>query len=153
LIYADSSFTASFYAPDANSRRAMEIYQSDRRRPILMTAWQELELVNTLRLLAHRARKSRVATRSSIGNCRKTIAADFNRGVVRRAEPHWPSCLRRASELSERFSEENGFVMLDIWHVALAIELGAEIFWTFDRDQEKLANLCGKFDKVVGLDG
>ena len=152
MIYADSSFTASFYAPDANSRRAMEIYQSDRRRPILMTAWQELELVNTLRLLAHRAKKSRATARASIGNCRKAIASDFSRGVLRRAEAHWPLCLRRASELSERFSEENGFVMLDIWHVALAIELSAETFWTFDRDQEKLAHLCGKFDAVVGLD-
>ena len=151
MIYADSSFSASFYAPDANSRRAMEIYQSGRRRPILMTAWQELELVNTLRLLAHRARKSRAAARASIGNCRKAIAADFSRGVLRRVEPHWPSCLRRASELSERFSEEHGFVMLDIWHVALAVELGAGTFWTFDREQEKLARLCGKFEEYAGL--
>lgn len=41
--------------------------------------------------------------------------------------------------------------MLDIWHVACAIELQAAAFWTFDQDQEKLARFTGEFDRVVGL--
>jgi predicted nucleic acid-binding protein len=152
VIYADSSFTASLYALDSNSARAGEIYQADGRRPLFLTAWQELELMNTLRLGIYRANRNRNPARYSVGNCRKRIAEDFGRGILRRAEAPWSACLRRASELSEKFSEEFGVVMLDIWHVATAIELGAEAFWTFDADQEKLARACGRFDSVVGLD-
>ena len=152
MIYADSSFTFSLYAVDDNTTRAVAVWNDDRRRPLLMTAWQELELVNTLRLAQHRAGRSKLAVKHSVGNCQKTIAEDFKRGILRRVEAHWPSCLRRASELSEKFSPDLGVVMLDIWHVATAIELGAESFWTFDHDQETLARKTGKFKTVVGLD-
>jgi hypothetical protein len=54
--------------------------------------------------------------------------------------------------LSENFSEKLGVVMLDVWQVACAIELRAEVFWTFDRDQEILARDTGRFKSVVGLD-
>ena len=60
--------------------------------------------------------------------------------------------MRRANELSETFSERFGVVMLDVWQVACAIELRAEAFWTFDRDQEKLAHATNRFKSVVGLD-
>ncbi len=42
-------------------------------------------------------------------------------------------------------------VMLDIWHVACAIELQATAFWTFDVEQAKLARTTGEFEAVVGL--
>jgi len=42
-------------------------------------------------------------------------------------------------------------VMLDIWHVACAIELQAAASWTFDADQESLARATVEFEEVVGL--
>ncbi len=152
MIYADSSFSASLYALDNNTRRANEIYQADRRRPLFFTAWQELELLNTLRLGIHRARRAKAAPRYSVANCRKRIAEDLQNGILRRADLDWPSCVRRANELSENFSEKLGVVMLDVWQVTCAIELRAEVFWTFDRDQEILARDTGRFKSVVGLD-
>ena len=152
MIYADSSFSASLYALDDNTRRANEIYQADRRRPLFFTAWQELELLNTLRLGSHRARRAKTAPRYTVANCRKRIAEDMQNGILRRADLDWPQCVRRANELSENFSEKLGVVMLDVWQVACAIELRAEVFWTFDRDQEILARDTGRFKSVVGLD-
>ena len=152
MIYADSSFSASLYALDDNTRRANEIYQADRRRPLFFTAWQELELLNTLRLGSHRARRAKAAPCYTVANCRKRIAEDLQNGILRRAELDWPQCVRRANELSENFSEKLGVVMLDVWQVACAIELRAEVFWTFDRDQEILARDTGRFKSVVGLD-
>jgi predicted nucleic acid-binding protein len=40
--------------------------------------------------------------------------------------------------------------MLDIWHVASALEVGADTFWTFDEDQRKLAIATRQFKTVVG---
>jgi hypothetical protein len=152
MIYADSSFSASLYALDANTVRANAIYQRDRRRPLFFTAWQELELLNTLRLGISRARRAKTPAPYQVANCQRRIREDLQNGILRRAEIHWPACVRRASELSESYSEKMGVVMLDIWQVACAIELGADSFWTFDPDQEKLATATGKFKSVVGLD-
>ena len=153
MIYTDSGFAASLYALDDNTVRANAIYQAGRRRPLFFTAWQELELLNTLRLGIHRARRIKAASRYTVGNCRKRIAEDLQNGILRRVEADWPACVRRAGELSENFSEKLGVVMLDVWQVACAIELRAEAFWTFDRDQETLARATGRFKSVVGLAG
>lgn len=152
MIYTDSSFSASLYALDGNTARANEIYQADRRRPLFFTAWQELELLNTLRLGIHRARRAKVTPRYSVGNCRKRIGEDLRNGILRRAGLEWAPCVRRANELSENYSEKLGVVMLDVWQVACAIELRAEAFWTFDRDQQVLAHATGRFKSVIGLD-
>ena len=152
MIYMDSSFSASLYALDDNTARANDIYQADRRRPLFFTTWQQLELLNTLRLGIHRARRAKIVPRYSISNCQKRMAEDLRNGILRRAELNWPLCTRRAGELSENFSEKHGVVMLDIWQIACAIELRAEVFWTFDRDQEILARATGQFKSVVGLE-
>lgn len=152
MIYTDSSFSASLYALDDNTKRANEIYQADRRRPLFFTAWQELELLNTLRLGINRAQRAKISPRYTVGNCQKRIAEDLRNGILRRADLNWPLCVRRASELSENFSEKTGVVMLDVWQVACAIELRADAFWTFDRDQEVLARATNRFKSVVGLE-
>jgi predicted nucleic acid-binding protein len=152
MIYTDSSFSASLYALDDNTARANKIYQADRRRPLFFTAWQELELLNTLRLGIHRARRAKITPRYTVANCRKRIAEDLQNGILRRASVDWPRCVQRANELSENFSEKFGVVMLDVWQIACAIELGAETFWTFDRDQELLARATRRFKSVMGLE-
>jgi predicted nucleic acid-binding protein len=151
VIYCDSSFTASLYALDRNTARANEIYRADGRRPLFFTEWQELELLNTLRLGLFRARQAGILAPYSVGNCRKRINEDLRNGILSRAKLNWQACARRASAISEEFAEESGVVMLDIWHIACAIELKAAAFWTFDSDQEHLARASGAFDIVVGL--
>jgi hypothetical protein len=153
VIYCDSSFSASLYALDGNTARANRIYQADGRRPLFFSEWQEIELINTLRLGLCRARRAKTPTPYSLGNCRKRIDEDLRNGILCRAKLNWPSCVRRASRISEQSTESFGVVMLDIWHVACALELKAAAFWTFDVDQEKLARATGEFEQVVGLAG
>jgi hypothetical protein len=111
----------------------------------------ELELLNTLRLGLFRASRTQVASPYSVGNCRKRSAEDLRHGILCRAKLNWPACVRRASKISEQSTESAGVVMLDIWHIACAIELQAVAFWTFDLDQEKLARATGEFESVVGV--
>ena len=151
MIYCDSSFTASLYALDGNTAAANRIYQADGRRPLFLTDWQELELVNTLRLGLFRARRAKAPTPYRLGTCLKRIAEDLHNGILSHADLDWPACVRRARKISKLHTEAVGVVMLDLWHVACAIELQAAAFWTFDADQEKLARATGEFEHVVGL--
>jgi predicted nucleic acid-binding protein len=150
MIYADSSFMASMYALDGNTEAANDVYQADRRRPMCFTVWQELELFNTFRLGVSRARRRGLAPTYQIGNCLKRVREDLRDGLLRREGLDWEACARRAATLSERFTESLGVVMLDVWQVACAAELGADTFWTFDSDQYELARACGQFKKTVG---
>ena len=151
MIYCDSSFCASLYALDGNTARANRIYQADGRRPLFFSEWQELGLINTFRLGLFRARRAKAPAPYRLGNCLRRIAEDLRNGILYRAKLNWPACVRRASKISEQITEAVGVVMLDIWHVACAIELQAAAFWTFDADQETLARATGEFEQVVGL--
>lgn len=149
MIYADSSFTFSLYAHDGNSAAANRIYQADGRRPLIFTPWQELELTNTFRLGVHRARKQKLPVRYQPANCLKRIQEDLKDGRLRREEPDWRACARQAERLSQQHTETLGVVMLDLWHIACAVELGADTFWTFDAEQAEVATACGHFKKVL----
>lgn len=151
MIYCDSSFSASLYAWDRNTSRANQIYQADGRRPLFFSEWQELELINTLRLGLFRTRRSKSPTPYRLGTCLNRIAEDLRSGILSRARLNWSACVRRAARISNQNTEAAGVVMLDIWHVACAIELQAAAFWTFDADQEALARTTGEFENVVGL--
>jgi hypothetical protein len=49
----------------------------------------------------------------------------------------------RSIELTQRFGPALGVRMLDSLHVACALELRAQSFWTFDERQERLAIAAG----------
>ena len=49
----------------------------------------------------------------------------------------------RSIDLAQQFGPALGVRTLDSLHVACALELGAQRFWTFDERQERLANAAG----------
>jgi len=49
----------------------------------------------------------------------------------------------RCAEIGHRYGPKLGIRTLDSLHVACALELKAEQFWTFDERQGKLAKITG----------
>jgi len=49
----------------------------------------------------------------------------------------------RCADLARRYGPKFGMRTLDTLHVACALELEAERFWTFDERQAKLAKAVG----------
>lgn len=49
----------------------------------------------------------------------------------------------RCTELGRRYGSQFGLRTLDTLHVACALELNAQVFWTFDERQRKLAGTLG----------
>lgn len=151
MIYADSSFLFSFYALDANSAAAAATYKADARRPLWFTPWQRFELRNAVRLAVHRLKRAKLSVPFQPGNVFKRIQEDLDAGRLKHAEVDWRESLRLAEELSANHTESTGAASVDVWHVAAAILLEADTFWTFDEEQRDTATRSGQFRRVPKL--
>jgi hypothetical protein len=153
VTYADPSFLFSFYCKDANSAAASELYLADQRRPLFLTAWQSFEFRNAVRLAANKLKRAGVALPFQPGNVFKDFQDGIASGRMRHADLDWPEVFHMANELSERHTRDCGTGAVDVWHVAAAVLLRADSFWTFDADQQKLAMATKSFKKVPKLAG
>ena len=72
----------------------------------------------------------------------ENFAHDLRTGVWQ-WEDFPPEIWARARELSRRHAPALGCRALDALHVASALTLAADDFYTFDRDQAKLAGAVG----------
>jgi hypothetical protein len=151
MIYADPSFLFSLYAWDNNTALASDVYSKDARRPLLFTPWQRFELRNAFRLAAHRLRRAGAPVPFQIGNVLKRIEEDASAGRLRHVETDWRETLRLAEDLSAEHTEAAGPASVDVWHVACAILLRAEVFWTLDAEQFALAHRSKQIRHVPQL--
>ncbi len=131
--YLDTSFLVSLYTPDANSGAAAEIIAGSGRER-LVTTFGELELVNALGLRV---------LRKEISAAQAEVAwADFEEDIrdgVFQLRPVGEQVFGRARELSRQTTAKLGTRTADLLHVAAALELGADILYSFDQQQRKLA--------------
>lgn len=136
--YADTGLLCSLYAPDAHSAAAMA-RMSAAGEALPITWLHQLELRNALRLRVFRREITATQKEASLN----LFLADLAGGVLVGASPELADVTREAERLSASFSERLGVRSLDILHVAAALVLGAEEFWTFDNRQAALAGACG----------
>jgi predicted nucleic acid-binding protein len=136
-VYADTSFLASLYIPDANSIVAAR--RTERMPlPVLITPLVELELANALRLRLFRKEVRPAELRAA----HAAFRADVQDGVLAMS-PLPEAVYAEARLLVSRWTAKLGTRTLDILHVAAALSLRAEAFHTFDERQRKLAKAAG----------
>ncbi len=148
MIYADPSFLCSLYGWDDNTERAQKAFVADARRPLLYTPWQRFEVRNAIRLAVHKLRRAGQAVPFQPGNIFRRLDADLSAGRLRHQEPDWREALRLAEEISDEHTQDLGAASVDLWHVATAVLLRADTFWTFDGDQRRLADAVRRFRSV-----
>lgn len=106
--------------------------------PVLITTFGELELLNAISLRVFRkelgARQAKAA--------RSLIASDLQQGVLD-MKPLPPAVFERAKQISRRRTPRFGTRTLDVLHVAITLLLQAKNFYTFDRNQGRLASAEG----------
>lgn len=136
--YADTSFLVSLYGSDVNSQTATKLLR--RHRPVfLITPFSEAEFTSVVFAVPSRPGGWDVRMAAS-------IEGDFTRDLqtgVWQWEDFPPEIWTRARELSRRHGPSLGCRALDSLHVASALVLAADHFYTFDRDQAKLARAVG----------
>ena len=134
--YPDTGFLVSLYGQDDNSQAATALVKSD---PVfILTPLGEAEFNNAIELQVFRKQWSRKEARQVYNEFLKSQAA----GVIRNQafpEAAWD----RAMALSRRHRAQLGTRALDILHVAIALVLKPDVFFTFDRRQGGLAKAEG----------
>jgi len=136
-VYPDTSFLVSLYSPDLHSARAAA--QVARLRGVLLlTPLSELELINALELRIFR----KDATTTEVRRARAEFEEHARSGVFE-LEAMPTTVYKRARQISRKQTALRGLRTLDILHVASALLLRAERFWTFDQLQFELASAEG----------
>jgi predicted nucleic acid-binding protein len=135
-IYADTSFFVSLYLSD---RHTAEAERRLRSRPSLwMTPLHVAEWTHALE--QHVFRKA--ISRSEADRLLQRFQE--HRGLGLWTQAALPDrALEVCAQLAQRYGARLGVRTLDTLHVASALELKAERFWTFDQRQAKLAQAVG----------
>jgi predicted nucleic acid-binding protein len=132
-IYTDSSFLVSLYGPDSNSLAATRMMQASRGEFFLTTLGQ-LEVVNAFGLRVFRKEVSTARAESSVIDFER----DLREGVFQ-LRGLQDKFLERAHQLSRQMTGKLGTRTGDLLHVAAALELDVDYFFSFDQQQRKLA--------------
>jgi predicted nucleic acid-binding protein len=135
-VYADTSLLLSLYVTDAHSREAQRRVLQPFR--MWLTPLHQVEWAHaiTQKVFRH-AYSSRAAVQ---------FYADFE---ADRQKGLWLEVAMRdatfetAIDLAKKHVAGLGYRTLDTLHVASALELGADEFWSFDSRQLKLARAAG----------
>lgn len=108
--------------------------------PLPFTPWHRLEVRNAIRLAVfHRAIDSHQSKMQL-----KQIESDLrDETLIAHAPIDWVTVLREAEKLGAAHNESIGCRSGDLFHIAAAVEWGADYFLTFDERQKKMAKAVG----------
>ena len=136
IVYADSSFVVSLYVTDTRSADARS--RVAQAQSLIFTPLHRAEWFHALAKQQFRGNLS--AEQALQIDAR--FASDQTSGLWRETElPELVFDI--CSDLARRHGAKLGVRTLDSLHVACALELKAERFWTFDDRQAKLARAEG----------
>ncbi len=134
--YVDSSFIVPIYTRDIHTDQALRLLES---RPVMsLTPLNRAELAHALYQQVFRGRVSSVEVDSAWDAFERDCAS----GVWIRVDlplNTWETSVTLARE----YGSTLGVRTLDSLHVACAMELKAERFWSFDERQKRLAEAVG----------
>lgn len=135
-VSADSSFVVSYYIADAHSAETDR--RMDQRPSVWITRLNRSELAHAIHQYLFRG----LLTASAAQLAWRDFEHDCVRGIwIQTVLPE--SIWEISIDLARRHGPTIGVRTLDSLHVACALELGAERFWTFDARQERLAQEVG----------
>ncbi|MGP8253711.1 MAG: type II toxin-antitoxin system VapC family toxin [Terracidiphilus sp.] len=136
IVYVDTSFLVAAYIPDAHSAEVTRRLSAKPR--ICLTPFNRSELANATYRQAFLGRLSLAAAQLAWNS----FEGDFRAGIWEYRDfpdQSWETC----AGLAQRYCPLLGVRTLDSLHVACALELRAQKFWTFDERQAKLAEAVG----------
>jgi predicted nucleic acid-binding protein len=139
-VFADTSVICGLLHEQDNSREADALFATE-GRGILISSLIAFEFKQAARLQTFRFE----ADRSQGWAERETVRmlAQFDANVEAKvfvfAEVDWADVHSRAERLSAAFTRKEGYRTLDVLHVATALQVKAEQFWTLDGAQAALA--------------
>ena len=135
-IYADSSFVVSLYVTDAHSAEARSRIQG--ASPLILTPFHKAEWFHALG--QHQFRGTLTVREAQRIN--SMFVADEAAGAFL-PSPLPDHAFELCADLARKHGSRLAMRTLDSLHVACALELKTQRFWTFDERQAKLATSEG----------
>jgi predicted nucleic acid-binding protein len=137
IVYADTSFLFSLYVSDANSSVAAAMMKRI-KPPLLGTEFAEFEFTHALNW--------RIFRRELLASEERAVLLAFSKDVqagLIRIAPISAATFAHARRIARTQTRLLGTRALDVLHVASAISLRADSFWTLDKKQARLAIAVG----------
>lgn len=147
--YADTNFFPRLYLRLPDSEEALELLNKARRQagqPLPVTWLHRLEVLNALQLHVFTAKNPGQVpvTIEQAMVARATFQADLAEAdFLRPAQLELQALEAQFEELALRHTAKHGFRTYDLIHVASALILNCDEFWSFDPKASKLASLEG----------
>lgn len=136
IVSVDSSLLVSLYVRDSNTTLAAQLMLA--RPEVRLTSLNRSELEHAIFRYVYRGRfgdfEARMARQKFEVDCAMGIWS-----IVGFPEDAW----MRSVDMARKHGPAFGMRTLDSLHVACALELGVERFWTFDERQKKFAEVVG----------
>jgi len=138
--YGDTSWwIACKITDDANHWAAVQVFDRIPDIRTVWTPWQRIEVFNALRQLE----RAGVITSGKAREVIRLIEQEARLGYWPHTEFDWQDAVRTACELSAEHSLSIPIRGMDLFHVAIAVEVGADTLLTFDQEQQNLAKAAG----------
>ena len=137
--YLDTSFLVALYVPNDHTPAALHHRARSGRQPILFTPLHRLELRTTVRQCAYGGLIRQADARQIL----RHVEEDLEDGTLVHEPLDWTESLQRAESVADRLAWTKPCRSLDLWHLAVALEIQVGVFVTFDKDQCALAQAAG----------
>lgn len=148
--YIDTNFLTAFYSGGIHAAAAEELSLQLLARsgsPMPVTFLTRLEVINSFQQQVHFTRNGAPGIHASpeIALAEEALFLDDLRQghFIRRARIDLEKLEDVFDDLAHRHTMKHGFRTYDIIHIASALILGCDTFWSFDAKAKKLAVLEG----------
>lgn len=138
MRYFDTGVLLKLYLPEPRAAEAVDFVRTSPGKPPV-NHLHELEMRSALRQKVGRGELTQMECDALITQ----VEFDLTTGVYERVTVSWPDVFARAEALSAAHGSETLCRSLDTLHVALALELGATEFCSFDLRQLRMAAVAG----------
>ena len=138
MRYFDTGVLLKLYLPESRAAEAVAFVNASPGKPAVNNL-HELEMHSALRQKVGRGELTQTECDALIAQ----VESDFTTGVNERVSVSWPDVFATAEALSAAHGVVTLCRSLDTLHVALAIELGATEFCSFDLRQSRMAVAAG----------
>jgi predicted nucleic acid-binding protein len=138
MRYFDTGVLLKLYLPEPRAAEAVAFVNTSPGKPPV-NPLHELEMRSALRQKAGRGELTQTECDALIAQ----VESDLATSVHDRVTVSWPDVFATAEALSAAHGGATLCRSLDTLHVALALELGATEFCTFDLRQSRMATAAG----------
>lgn len=138
--YADTSWWLGYKCrQDVQHSAAVTLFESDPDAEVIWTPWQRVEVFNGF----CQAERARLLNKGESRQLIRLVEQEVRLGYWPHVEFDWTDAIRTAGELRAEHSLKFAIRAMDLFHVAIAIETGAEKLLSFDLSQITLAEEAG----------